>query len=115
MDLEKVNRASLVNALTQPSSALARRLPSVELEALGIMLARTVRRYPSQENGETIEEYLTDFEQLALKYSLQKIADALAALRIDPDQEFFPKPNEVAHEIEQQQLKKIPSHVYARG
>ena len=60
-------------------------------------------------------EYLADFERLALKFSLQKVEDAIAALRIDPEQEFFPKPNEVADEIERQISKKLPSHIYARG
>ena len=62
-----------------------------------------------------MEEYLTDFEQLALKYSLQKVEDAISSLRIDPEQEFFPKPNEVAAEIERQRLKRLPSHIYAQG
>jgi hypothetical protein len=114
-DLEKVSRELLDSALTKPDSQLQRRLPSEELEALGILLERTARRYPSQENGESMEEYLTDFEQLAVKYSLLKVEDAIAVLRIDPEQEFFPKPNEVAREIERQQLRKVSSHVYARG
>lgn len=113
--MEKVSLELLNNALTAPSSHLARRLPNEELTALGIILALTARRYPSQENEESIEEYLTDFEQLSLKYSLQSVKDALCRLRIDPDQEFFPKPNEVARNIEQNRLKSVPSHIYARG
>lgn len=35
--------------------------------------------------------------------------------RIDPEQRFFPRPDEVAAEIKRQALKKVPSHVYARG
>lgn len=59
-------------------------------------------------------EYLADFERLAMKYSLQKVEDAIAALRIDPEQRFFPTPDDVAHEIRQQRLKSLPSHIYAR-
>ena len=39
----------------------------------------------------------------------------LMVAEIDPEQEFFPKPNEVADEIERQISKKLPSHIYARG
>ena len=60
-------------------------------------------------------EYLADYEQLILKYSLQKVEDAVAALRINPEQHFFPTPDEVAGKIEQTRLKKVPSHLYARG
>jgi hypothetical protein len=37
---------------------------------------------------------------LALKYSLPKVKDALAVLRIKAGQKFFPRPDEVADEIE---------------
>ena len=113
-DLERISLESFNNALTKPSSDLARRLPKEELTALGIIRARTAKRYPAQENGETIEEYLTDFEQLSLKYSLQKVEDALSRLRIDSDQRFFPTPNEVAHEIENEIDRRLPSHIYAQ-
>ena len=43
-----------------------------------------------------------DYEALAQKYSLQKVVDAIEALRISADQKFFPQPNEVAAEIEDQ-------------
>ena len=113
-DLEKVNAVSLENALKTQESHLLRRLPKEELTYLGMLLERTARRYPSQENDESMEEYLTDFEQLALKYSLPKVEDAIAALRVDPEQEFFPKPNEVAREIERARDRKLPSHIYAQ-
>jgi len=64
---------------------------------------------------DSIEEYLNDLEHLALRYSLQSVEDAIASLRIDPEQEFFPRPDEVAAEMRRQRLKKIPSHIYARG
>jgi hypothetical protein len=47
-----------------------------------------------------MEGYLQDFEQVVLKYSLPRFRDALAALRITPGQGFFPRPDEVAAEIE---------------
>ena len=63
------------------------------------------KRWPNQENEDTIAEFLTDFEQLALKYSLQKVIQGIYTLRIDPNQKFFPKPDEVAEEIENQERK----------
>jgi hypothetical protein len=60
------------------------------------------QRYPSQDLTDSLEGYLWDFEQLALKYSLPKVTAALAALRIRPGQSFFPRPDEVAGEIERQ-------------
>lgn len=114
-DLQKVTEAQLNSALTETGSQLQRRLPPGEFEALGILLERTARRYPNQDLQETMGEYLHDYERLALRYSLQKIEDAVALLRIDPEQQFFPTPDEVAHAIERERLKKVPSHIYARG
>ena len=114
-DLEKVTQVQLNNALTETGSQLQRRLPPEEFQALGILLERTARRYPNQDLQQTMGEYLHDYERLALRYSLPKIEDAVAKLRIDPEQQFFPTPDEVAHEIEKERLKKVPSHIYARG
>ena len=114
-DLEKVSKAQLQSALTETGGQLQRRLPKEELKALGVMLEKTARRYPNQDMQMTMGEYLTDFEQLAVKHSLVKVEKALSALRIDPDQDFFPTPSEVAHEIRQQWLKSLPSDLYARG
>lgn len=50
------------------------------------------------------------------KHGSKALQDAVNALRIDPDREdFYPTPGEVAQEIKRQALKKVPSHVYARG
>lgn len=103
------------NGLTGTSGQLVKRLPHEESLALGVLLAQTAKRYPNQELEESMGEYLADYEQLSMKYSLQKVEDAVAALRIDPEQHFFPTPDEVAHKIEQTRLKSIPSHLYARG
>ena len=79
------------------------------------LLNRTAKRYPNQDLTDALPEYMRDFEMLALKYSLQKVEDAIAALRVNPDQDFFPTPNEVADRIERMRLKKVPSHIYSRG
>ena len=48
-----------------------------------------------------------DLEQLALKYSLPKVRKALEAMRITPGQRFFPRPDEVAEEIENQRERTL--------
>jgi hypothetical protein len=65
-----------------------------------MLLERAQRRWPSQEQEQTISEYLADYERLALKYSLRRVAAALERLRIKPEQKFFPAPSDVAGEIE---------------
>jgi hypothetical protein len=102
MALEKLNRESLNNALTPAGQPLQRQLSSEDGSRLTATLERTLRRWPSQENADTIAEFLADFEQLALKFSLQRVEQALNALRINREQKFFPKPDEVAEEIERQ-------------
>jgi hypothetical protein len=64
------------------------------------LIAQMAQRYPSQDLTDSLEGYLADYEQLTLKYSLPKVQAALAALRIDPKQAFFPRPDEVAAQIE---------------
>jgi hypothetical protein len=58
---------------------------------------------------------MADLEKLALKFSLQDVEDAIGALRIDPEQRFFPTPDDVAEQIKRTKLRKVPSHLYARG
>lgn len=59
-------------------------------------------RYPSQDLSDSLDGYLWDFEQLAIKHTLPVVQDALAALRVRAGQSFFPRPDEVAEEIEHQ-------------
>jgi hypothetical protein len=73
------------------------------------------RRYPAQDQGESVEEYFADYEQLAIQKGVDKVAEAVALLRIDPEQDFFPTPTQVARKMEYLRLKKVPSDVYARG
>jgi len=100
--MEQIDRASLTNALVPTNDLLQRGLPDAELVELGVLLAQMADRYPSQDLSDSLEGYLWDFEQLALRYSLSKLRAALAALRIRPGQSFFPRPDEVAEEIEVQ-------------
>jgi len=102
-------RASLDSVLATASEQSRSILPAGELAHLGALVAQMVQRYPSQELEQSLEGYLWDFERLAAKYSLAKVEKALAELRIKPGQKFFPRPDEVAEEIEaqmQQSLRK---------
>jgi hypothetical protein len=47
-----------------------------------------------------MEGYLWDFERLALRYSMAEVQAALAEWRITPGARFFPRPDEIAAEIE---------------
>jgi hypothetical protein len=113
--MERIDRAQLSSALTQTGGQLQKCLPSAEYLALGVLLNQTAKRYPHQDVTDSMEEYLIDLERLAVRYSLQSVEDAIAALRIDPEQEFFPRPDEVAAEMRRQRRKKVPSDIYARG
>lgn len=105
--MERVNLALLNNALTTTGEQLQRRLPDEELAQLAVLVTQMADRYPSQDLEQSIEGYLADFEQLAMLYGLRKVYEALAALRIRPGQKFFPRPDEVAEEIEHQRERKL--------
>lgn len=113
--MEPITEAQLKSALTPTGAPLQRRLPQEEFTALGILLNRTAKRYPNQDLTDALPEYMRDLEQLSLRYSLLQVEDAIAALRVDPEQVFFPTPNEIAAHIQRAKLKKLPSHLYARG
>ena len=113
--MERVSQAQLNSALTTTDAQLQKRLSTSDGSALTILLESLAKRYPTQDQTETIQEYMKDYAALVLRYSLRQVEEAVAALRVDPRQEFFPKPNEVAAEIERQRLRHVPSHIYARG
>jgi hypothetical protein len=73
------------------------------------------RRYPSVDQADSVGEYFKDYERLAVSKGIEKVEAAITALRIDPEQIFFPRPDEVAREMERLRLKTVPSHVYAQG
>jgi hypothetical protein len=100
--MEQIDQVSLMNALVPTNELSQRRLPDAESVELGILLAQMADRYPAQDLRDSMEGYLWDFERLALKYSLPMVQTALAELRIRPGQRFFPRPDEVAEEIEAQ-------------
>ena len=114
-EMERVTEVLLKSVSMPTAGQLQKRLRLEELTALGILLERTARRYPNQDLTDALPEYMTDLERLALSYSLQSVEDAIAKLRVDPEQDFFPTPNEVAAQMKRDRLRKVPSDVYARG
>jgi hypothetical protein len=101
-DLERVKQAPLRSVLTAQEHGLRRSLSSEDSSILLAEMDALTRRYPSQDIAESIETYLADLEQLALRYSVTRVQSALAELRITPGQKFFPRPDEVAEMIERQ-------------
>ena len=114
-DLERVTEAQLSSALTLPAANLQRSLSSADLSILLAEMDTLIRRYPSQDQEQSIEVFQRDLEALALKYSLRKVQKALAALRIKPGQTFFPKPDEVADEIEHQRERSKYAEMNREG
>lgn len=100
--MEHIGQVLLTNGLTETSQHLQRRLNDGESERLAVLIGQMAQRYPSQDLSDSMEGYLADFETLSLKYSLPKVQSALAELRVRPGQAFFPRPDEVASELERQ-------------
>lgn len=94
--MERVSLVQLNSALKTIAEPSRRRLPDEEYSSLVVMFGQMQTRYPSQDLEEATEGYLSDYEQLCLRYSLRAVRDALAELRISPRQRFFPRPDEVA-------------------
>ncbi len=113
--MERITSAQLNSALTAQGANLQRSLSKEDSSTLLILLNSLAKRYPSQDQAESIEEYFRDFEALALKFSLQKVEKALAALRIKPGQAFFPRPDEVAEEIEAQRERGVNDAIRRDG
>jgi hypothetical protein len=79
-------------------------------------MEKLARRYPTVDQQSSVREYLADFEKLAIRSSLESVIEAFEELRINPAQEFFPKPDEVAREIQRQRdLKAEDIRLAARG
>ena len=98
--MEQVSLVQLNSALTLIEQPSRRLLSDGDWMELSTLVDQTALRYPNQDLAESMEGYLQDFEQVALKYSLPRFKEALGALRIKPGQTFFPRPDEVAAEIE---------------
>lgn len=77
---------------------------------MALLVGQMAQRYPSQDLSDSLEGYLADFEQLAVMHTLPAVQEALAALRIRPGQSFFPRPDEVATEIEKQRDRQALEH-----
>jgi len=100
--MERVQRANLSSALRTIGGQLQRRLPNVELTALGALMDGMERRWPAQELADSMDAFMTDMEELARRHGLQYVQLAVMALRVSPEQKFFPRPDEIAAEMDRQ-------------
>jgi hypothetical protein len=98
--MQRLDQAQLTNALKVIEQPSQQRLPDAELTQLALLVRQMYERYPSQDLADSMEGYLWDLEQLSLKCSLPRVTEGLAKLRIKPGQNFMPRPDEVASEIE---------------
>src|SRR6266704_5422366 len=114
-DMEKLSLAQLNSALMTTSEQSRRRLTDEESLDLTMLVAETAKRYPSQDLTDSVGEIMQDLEQLALKYSPLKVRTAVEALRIKAGQAFFPRPDEVAEEIEYQRERAIFRSIETEG
>ncbi|MGO9433149.1 MAG: hypothetical protein ACLP00_02515 [Terracidiphilus sp.] len=99
MEHNELVKVPPANVSTRPTTSLQKLSPPEVSIALANLLAKTQRRYLNQQLGQAAAEYLEDFEILAQRYSLQRIGRAIQELRLNPNQRFFPAPNEVVAEI----------------
>lgn len=114
-DLVKPDRALLKNVSTGldvSSPALLSKEDSCHLIA---MMEELTRRYPSQDHESSIAAYFKDYEKLASKCGMRRVQKAVEALRIMPGRAFFPRPDEVAEEIEHQREKGIMAAMVKEG
>jgi hypothetical protein len=100
-----MEKTELKAASTETEWPLQQRLPDEELKGLGVLMEQMMRRWPAQNLEDSIDAFMTDMEQLAIRCGLRRVQEAVAALRIAPEQKFFPRPDEVAKEIEVQRSK----------
>jgi hypothetical protein len=98
-ELKQITPAQLNSALTERDSSSRKSLSNEDSSTLLAKAEALARRYPSQDQESSIKEFFLDYEQLALKYSLNEVCRALDELRIAPGQKFFPRPDEVADMI----------------
>jgi len=94
--------AQLMRVCQPTSKQLQMRLPDAESIHLGLLVSQMAERYPSQDLADSMEGFLWDYEQLALRYSLDEVQGALAEWRITPGARFFPRPDEIASAIVQE-------------
>lgn len=105
--MDRVNLVQLNSALTAAEPSSRKSLSNADLSVLLAEMDTLMRRYPSQDQEESVEAYQQDLEALAVKYSISTVVNALRDLRIRPGQKFFPRPDEVAEEIENQRERKM--------
>ena len=114
-DLTKITRAPLSSALSATGRPSELQLSAAEATQLALIVDQMQTRYPAQDMEDSVEGILWDLKRLALRTSLRQVIDALAELRIRPGQRFFPRPDEVAEEIENQRASRMRTIDMAEG
>ena len=119
-EISRIDQAQLQSVLTTGAGCSQESLSSADSSILLALMNGMLRRWPAQDQEAAVEEYFKDFERLSLKYSLQKVRSAIQSLRVRAGQRFFPRPDEVADEIElraeqrQQDLRQREIGSYSR-
>src|SRR5580693_4436636 len=101
--MEPISETQLVRLMHGSAEITERsrsRLPDEGYAYLSILVDQMQARYPHQDLADSMQGYLEDYEQLALKYSMGEVQDALAEWRITPGAKSFPRPDEAATLIE---------------
>ena len=114
-DLTKITRAPLSSALSATGRPSELQLSAAEATQLALIVDQMQTRDPAQDMEDSVEGILWDLKRLALRTSLRQVIDALAELRIRPGQRFFPRPDEVAEEIENQRASRMRTIDMAEG
>jgi len=103
--LERINQAELEDVLTTADAPLQKRCSETELRGLGALMESMARRWP-QEIEDSVGAYYVDMKQLVLREGLETVSLAVSDLRVEPGQKFFPRPDEIAHQIEKLRAKR---------
>jgi hypothetical protein len=105
--MDQVSLQTLTGALQKTTERLRPQLPDDSVAQLAILLDQMQCRYPHQDLADSMEGYLQDYEQLALKTSLEAVEEALEEWRITPGAKFFPRPDEIAAAIGSRESRRI--------
>jgi hypothetical protein len=92
--------AQLMKGSAEITERSRSRLPDEAFAYLSILMDQMQAAYPHQDLSDSMQVYMEGYEQLALRYSMAEVQDALAEWLITPGAKFFPRPDEGASLIE---------------
>lgn len=108
--MERINQTQLSNVLTVRAAACSVSLSKKDSTRLIAVMEDLARRYPSQDLEDSIGTFHADYKKLALKFGLPKVEAAIENLRITPGRAFFPRPDEIATELENMRIATENNH-----